>query len=276
MGEAATADSGRTRGRAAPAAGARTAVDAEPGSSSPHALVLRGVTAGYRRGRPILRDLDLAVPRGECWAVLGPSGSGKTTLIRVILGVLRPERGTVRLQPGEPNGTGRAGGIGYIPQNLGLVRHRSVRENVLLGCLDRLGSWRALTGRFPEAEAEAADEALRRVGLGGRGGERIERLSGGERRRVAVARALLQRPRLLLADEFLAEVDRVAAAEIVALLRQLRRDTGMTLLFVDHDVENACRIADRVVVLAGGRKVRELSAGEVDPSRVGELFRAGA
>lgn len=233
------------------------------------ALALRGVTAGYRRGRPILRDLDLTVPRGESWAVLGPSGSGKTTLIRVILGLLKPDGGTVRCHVDDCDGDG----IGYIPQNLGLVRNRTVRENVLLGSLRRLGFCRTLTGSFPEEERRAAEEALGRVGLGGRGEERVERLSGGERRRVAVARALLQRPSLLLADEFLAEVDRVAAGEIVGLLRTLRRETGMTLLFVDHDVENACRIADRVVVLSGGRKVRELAAAEVDSSRVAELFR---
>lgn len=268
------------------AEGARSGVLA--GAPSLPALVLEGVTAGYRRGGPILRGLDLSVPSGECWAILGPSGAGKTTLIRVILGVLKPDRGVVRHHPGNglgrlrgPDGDGRAAGtdlpgneIGYIPQNLGLVRNRSVLDNVLLGALSRLGFCRALLGHFPDREVADAEAALHQVGLGGRGRERIERLSGGERRRVAVARSLLQRPTLLLADEFLAEVDRLAAAEIVALLRRLRRETGMTLLFVDHDVENACRIADRVVVLSGGRKVRELAAADVDPTRIEELFRS--
>lgn len=245
-----------------------------PGASSAgDALVLRDISAGYGRGREILEGLSLTVPRGACWAVVGPSGAGKTTLLRVILGSLTPRRGTVR-RPALENGAGaREGAVGYIPQNLGLVRNRTARQNVLLGALRRLPWWRTLAGRFPPGEVRDADEALARVGLEDRGDERVGELSGGERRRVAIARALLQRPSILLADEFLAEVDRVTSREIVALLRRLQERTGMTLLFVDHDVENACGIAERIVVLAGGRKVREMEASRVDPARLDALFR---
>lgn len=248
-----------------------------PGGPEPpgDALVLRDVDACYGHGQ-ILEDFDLRVPCGACWAVVGPSGAGKTTLLRVILGTLVPCHGTVMRPALETESGSRRGSVGYIPQNLGLVRNRTALQNVLLGALNRLPWWRTLTGRFPTREARQAEEALCWVGLRGRGGERIERLSGGERRRVAVARALLQRPDVLLADEFLAEVDRVTSREIIDLLERLRESTGMTLLFVDHDIENACRIADRVVVLSGGSKIRELEASRVDPSRVRELFRMPA
>lgn len=209
---------------------------------------------------------------------MGPSGGGKTTLLRVIAGLLPATRGTVRrpvLEGGEGGPRAPEHRVGYIPQFLGLVRNRTAVENVLLGALGRLGPWRSLAGRFPPGERAAAWEALRRVGMGERGDERVETLSGGERRRVAIARALLQRPRLLLADEFLAEVDRVTAQGIARLLQDLRRDTGMTVIFVDHDLDAACRIADRVLVLARGRVVDELDAATATASRLGDLFRAG-
>lgn len=245
----------------------------EPGCCDAPALILREIVAGYGSDGAVLKGIDLTVPEGACWGILGPSGGGKTTLLRVVLGVLRPDSGSVErpLAVGL-NGGGR-GAIGYIPQNLGLVRNLTVRANVLLGALSRVAWWRSITGRFPRAEAERAEEALASVGLAGRGDDRIETLSGGERRRVAIARALLQRPRLLLADEFLAELDALTAQEVMNLIQELRRTTGMTILFVDHNVEAACSMAERVVVLVHGRKVCELDPARVEPARIRDLFR---
>jgi phosphonate transport system ATP-binding protein len=249
------------------------AVRRAPGGGPKPALVLRDVTAGYTRSRPIVRNLDLCVPEGDCWAILGPSGCGKTTLLRIVLGLLEPESGEVERPcmavPGH-----RSGEIGYIPQNLGLVRHLTVRENVLLGALSRLPWWRSFAGRFPACELLEAEDALEAVGLGGRGGEYVHALSGGERRRVAIARAIVQRPRLLLADEFLAELDGHTAAEIMELLQRLRRTYGLTIIFVDHDVEKACSMADRVVVMVGGEKVGELDPAESSSGQIRALFRA--
>jgi phosphonate transport system ATP-binding protein len=238
------------------------------------ALVMHGVSAGYERRHAIVHDLDLEIPEGECWAILGPSGCGKTTLLRVVLGMLRPARGHIARPTLAGRRGARDGEIGYIPQNLGLVRHLSVRHNVLLGALSRMPWWRSLFGRFPAAELARADEALADVGLAGRGDERAHTLSGGERRRVAIARAIVQRPRLLLADEFLAELDANTAHEIIDLLQTLRRTHGFTIVFVDHDVETACRIADRVVVLCRGRKVAELDPAATSTDAIRELFRA--
>lgn len=238
----------------------------------PSALSVEGVTVGYEAAHPILKDLNLSIPQGSCWAIVGPSGSGKTTLLRTLLGLLPPVQGKVSRAGVDAASTGRAR-IGYIPQNLGLVRNVSVRQNVLLGALTRLPWWQAVLGRFPADERKAAEEALALVGLSGRGDERIETMSGGERRRVAIARALLQRPHLLLADEFLAELDKNTAQEIEALLQMLREKTGVTILFVDHDIEAACRIADRVVVLVEGRKVCELDACNADPQDILGMFR---
>jgi phosphonate transport system ATP-binding protein len=245
-----------------------------PNTAPPPALILEGVSAGYGRQPPILRDLDLTLPQGESWAILGPSGGGKTTLLRLVLGAIEPRSGRV-LRPCVPEEkrAGR-GAIGYIPQNLGLLRNLTVLENTLLGALSRLSWWRSPLGRFPAEEVARAEEALAAVGLADRCGARVDTLSGGQRRRVAIARALVQQPRLLLADEFLAELDRVTAREIIALLHKIRAETGMTVLFVDHDVETACRIADRVAVLVAGRKVCELEPGEETAALVCDLYRA--
>jgi phosphonate transport system ATP-binding protein len=233
------------------------------------ALVVDGLTAGYQRGRPVLHDVSFSVPQGAWWAVVGPSGCGKTTLLRTILGVLTPSSGRVTL----PAAAGARDALGYVPQQLGLVRNLTVRENVLLGGLARLGTWRSLLGRFTAEEVAAAEAALGEVGLGGRGDDRTTELSGGERRRVAIARAMIQRPKVLIADEFLAELDPITSAAIVGVLQRLRESTGMTILCVEHDLHAAASAADRVVVMAGGRKLREVSSEELEATDPGALFK---
>ncbi len=239
-------------------------------------VVVDNLTAGYGTAHPVLRDVSLRVPCGECWAVVGPSGGGKTTLLRSLLGLVRPTCGTVCVTTGDTLSAAGRGSIGYIPQQLGLVRSMTARQNTLLGSLGRLPRWRSALGLFPAIEIERADEALDAVGLGGRGGERVTAMSGGERRRVAIARALVQRPRLLLADEILAEVDRVTARGILALLERIRAETGMTIVCVEHDLDAACQLAQRVVVMAGGRKVREAAPDELRGRDASDIFRAVA
>ncbi len=234
------------------------------------AVRMSGVYAGYN-GSTILSGVDLEIKHGECVAVVGPSGSGKTTLLRVIAGLLPPLAGEIHCVA---NSAASRSAVGYIPQHVGLVKNRTALQNVLLGALGRLSGWRSLLGSFPTSERKAADEALTRVGLAGRGADRIETLSGGEKRRVAIARALVQRPELLLADEFLADVDKVTAKEIFALLEKLRRSTGMTTIIVDHDVDAARRVADRVIVIVDGQKVREVSPSDVSVAGLADLFRA--
>jgi len=236
---------------------------------------MRGVTAAYGSQAPVLTDLDLSVPHDACFAVVGPSGCGKTTLLRLILGQLAPTTGSVECASARGTAMSR-GCVGYIPQALGLVRNLSVRQNVLLGTLGRLPWWRTISGTFPAADLAEADEVLDAVGLGGRGEARVDQISGGQRRRVAIARALMQRPCLLLADEFLAELDPATADDIVNLLHDIRRTRPMTIVFVDHDIETACRVADRVIALAGGRKAAELDPCEATAARLREVFAAGA
>ena len=237
------------------------------------AIALSGVCAGYN-GSAIISGIDLEVQRGEYVAVVGPSGSGKTTLLRVMAGLLTPTTGTI--QRATTNGSGSRYRIAYIPQHLGLVRNCTALQNVLIGALPRLTPLRSLLGAFPKSERIAAQQALTLVGLDGRGSDRVETMSGGERRRVAIARALLQKPDLLLADEFLAEVDKVTARDILSLLRELRSSQLMTTIVVDHDLDAAREVADRIVVIVDGVKVTEVKPSEVSAASLAQLFRPAA
>ncbi len=250
-----------------------TVLQLRPVSRPTTAVEISHLSAGYTAHQQILRDVSLEVPLGSCCAIVGPSGGGKTTLLRAIAGLVTPSGGTLRLPMLEGLNGQRRSAIGYIPQQLGLVRTMSVRQNVLLGVVGRLPWTRSLMGLFSRAEVTSANEALASVGLSGRGDEPVMRLSGGERRRVAIARALVQGPRLLLADEFLAEVDRVTAESIIELLGEVRRETGMTVICVEHNLEAACALADRIVVLANGRTVRELDSATAGCTQAEDLFR---
>jgi phosphonate transport system permease protein len=186
--------------------------------------------------------VDLAVERGRHLAVLGPSGSGKSTLLKCLSGAVAPAKGEVT----------RQGRIAVIHQDLRLVRESTALRNVLHGCLGRQPA-RATLFSFPKEEQELAERWLRRVGLEHRSRARVSQLSGGEAQRVAVARALMQRPEIILADEPVSSLDAATAREVMGLLTGLCREEGITLVSVLHDAALARSSADRVVRLEAGR-----------------------
>lgn len=187
---------------------------------------------------------DFHVKPGEVLAITGPSGIGKTSLLKTIAGLLKPISGTVHvcgaIIPQRP----ARGSIGYIPQKLGLVRHSSVWANVMLG--SRAGNPRS-TSR------EHAMNAIEAMGLGEKKNEPIKRLSGGQQRRVATARTLAQRPRLILADEFLSELDEETSERVVNSVLNYVRSNEAAMILVEHDVSRAREISDRLLVIDDGR-----------------------
>ncbi len=197
-----------------------------------------------------LAGVDLAVPVGSHVAIVGPSGSGKSSLMALLAGRLQPTGGRVEL----------SGRIARIHQDLRLVPRASALANVLHGCLGRVGLRGTL--RFPPAERQRAEALLRRVGLGHRLHAPVRTLSGGEAQRVAIARALMHDPDILLADEPVASLDPANAAAIMALLDELRRERGLTLLTVLHDLDLAQAHADRIVRLQSGHLVSTAPASE--------------
>lgn len=199
-------------------------------------LQLDGVDIGFAADAPLLVDVNLEVHPGEIIGILGRSGIGKTTLLRTIAGAVPPLRGEI--ESGAP--------LGYIPQRLGLVRHQSVGYNVLMGGLAEAPFWRAALS-LPDAELRAATrDAVARVGLSEKMLEPISRLSGGQQRRVAIARSIVQQPALLLADECLGELDNETALEIIDLLRGVAKDAGIAIIIIDHNPMRCATFCDRV------------------------------
>jgi len=225
-------------------------------------LEIRGLVKRYRDGaRPALDGIDLDVPAGQVLALIGPSGAGKSTLIRCVNRLVEPTAGAVRLD-GEDlvRLRGRAlrrarRRIGMIFQEFALVERLTVMENVLSGRLGYVGTWRALLRRFPAADVDDAFALLADLELTGLENRRADALSGGQRQRVGIARALMQRPRLLLVDEPTASLDPRTARRILRLIVDAAGRRGIAAVLNIHDVPLARRFVARMVGLREGRIV---------------------
>ncbi|MBB5695750.1 ABC transporter ATP-binding protein [Muricoccus pecuniae] len=207
-------------------------------------LDIAGAEKGFGATR-VLGGVDLAVARGEFVSLLGPSGCGKTTLLRIVAGLLRPDRGHVRLD-GEDitRRPPHKRDVGVVFQSYALFPHLNVAENVAFG-LRAQGTGKA-------ESAAAVDRFLTLVQLGHLADRPVSALSGGQQQRVAVARALAVRPKLLLLDEPFSALDRKLREGMQIELRRLLRELGTTAIFVTHDQEEALTMSDRIAVMHGG------------------------
>jgi ABC-2 type transport system ATP-binding protein len=206
------------------------------------AVTVRGLGKSYG-GRAVLDGLDLEVRRGECFALLGPNGAGKTTTIEILEGVRHRDAGDVLVLGEDPATAGRAwrARIGVVSQGEGAGQALSVRE-----ALDHFAAY--------TSTQRPTDELLAAVGLEEQAGTRVGRLSGGQRRRLAVALGVQGRPELVFLDEPTTGMDPVARRQFWQLVRDLRAG-GTTVLLTTHYLDEAAELADRVGVLAGGRLV---------------------
>jgi len=221
-------------------------------------LKVENLSSGYGLV-PVLKDVNLAVPAGTITAVLGANGAGKTTLLRTLTGLVKPTGGRVVYEGSDLRGFKVEQlvrrGIAHVPEGRGVVEELTVDENLRLGGLWR--SDRADARKATDEVYELFDPlARRRSHLG-------HQLSGGERQMLAVGRALIARPRMLLLDEPSLGLAPKAAAQIMALLRRLRDSTGLTVLLVEQNVRSALSIADQGVVMSLGRVVMSTSAAEL-------------
>lgn len=193
-----------------------------------------------------LDRLDLEIAAGELFFLLGPSGCGKTTLLRAIAGFHLPDEGQIRFDGEEVTGLPpHKRDTGMMFQSYALWPHLNVYRNVAFGLEER---------RVPKAELKARVEAaLAMVHLEGLGERRIHQLSGGQQQRVALARALVVRPRCLLLDEPLSNLDAKLRVEMRSEIRRLCKEHGLTTLYVTHDQKEALAMADRIAVLQAGR-----------------------
>lgn len=228
-----------------------------PGHPKETFIEARGLTREYHVGPATVRaldDINLDVKRGECLAVLGVSGSGKSTLLHLLGGLDTPTSGGVVVDGRDlstftsyERTVYRRTVVGLVFQSYYLVGSMTAEENIAL----------ALTfqGTFGDERRRRAAEAIRRVGLEHRARHRPGQLSGGEQQRLALARAIVHSPPLLLADEPTGNLDLATAEEVMALIGRIHRDLRTTVVMVTHDQEMASRIADRIVHLRDGRLV---------------------
>jgi phosphonate transport system ATP-binding protein len=241
-------------------------------------LRIQRLNKRYPNGTHALRDLDLEVADGEFLVIIGLSGSGKSTLLRCINRLVEPTSGRIELDGRDIAAATPAemrrirGQIGMVFQHFNLVRRASVLTNVLAGALGRTPPWQSAFYRFAPAEMERAFVNLDRVGLRDKAGQRADTLSGGQQQRVGIARALMQEPRLMLADEPVASLDPATSHSVLRYLEQVNREEGITVLCNLHFLSLARRYASRVVALKAGQIVFDGEPAAISPDWFREIY----
>ncbi|HEY1609709.1 MAG TPA: phosphonate ABC transporter ATP-binding protein [Paraburkholderia sp.] len=245
-------------------------------------LAVRNLVMRYPNGHTALDGVSLQVGAGEMVVILGSNGCGKSTLMKCVVGLNQPSSGSVEVAGrdlarlrGKPLRVARMP-IALISQHANLVKRRSVLANVCTGALGRHRSLSTLLGGIPKREIEPARGFLDEVGLLHLAKQRAGTLSGGQAQRVAVARALAQRPQVVLADEPVASLDPEAADDVMRLLRRLATDDGLAVVVVLHQPELATRYADRLIGMRLGRVEFDERASSVRMPQISNLYVAQA
>ncbi len=241
-------------------------------------LEIRNLTKVYEGGTVALENVSFTVEDGEFLVIIGLSGSGKSTLLRCINRLIEPTEGRIiwdgvdvtELSGEELRHVRRR--IGMIFQQFNLVRRSSVLTNVLSGRLGYVNPWRSAVGQFPKKDVEKALSSLKRVGILEQAYKRADELSGGQQQRVGIARALMQDPALILADEPVASLDPATSHSILRYVEALNREDGVTVLCSLHFLSLARAYASRIIALKGGGIVFTGLPTEIDDKRFREIY----
>ena len=221
-------------------------------------LRVRGLTVGYG-AEPVVEGLDLEVRTGRFVTLLGPSGSGKTSVLRCVTGLLKPQSGAIELEVAPTE-------VGFLFQDDALLPWRTARQNVALGLRIR--------GAARESAEETAERWLALLGLEGLGARYPRQLSGGQRKRVAIAQVLALEPKLLLMDEPFASLDAIVRTRVTQELLRWVEKSGLTVLLVTHDLEEAISVSDTVYVLSQGPRAAIRARHEVPIPRPRDLMES--
>ncbi|MDA0263898.1 MAG: ATP-binding cassette domain-containing protein [Chloroflexi bacterium] len=247
----------------------------EPPLAAPPIVDGIGIAKSFG-GLTALAPLDITIAPGERVALAGPSGSGKTTLLYILAGLLAPDNGELfldskrigKMRPGKE----LAQTVGLVQQQFDLVPHLPVVQNVLAGRLGHWGLLRSLASLFSARERPAVLEALSRLGIADKIDERTSQLSGGEQQRVAIARLMLQSPRIILADEPVSSLDPARAEEILRILTELADGSGQTIIASLHAPDLIRRYFSRVIGLRNGKLRFDIPAPELTPKMLDALY----
>ncbi|MBO7745877.1 phosphonate ABC transporter ATP-binding protein [Paenibacillus sp. MWE-103] len=243
-------------------------------------LEIHGLSKVYADGTAALKDVSFSVRRGEFVAVIGPSGAGKSTLLRCINRLVKPSGGEIRFQ--EIDAAGASGRqvrqlrrqTGMIFQHYNLIQRVSVLRNVLHGRLGYMNAFSGSLGLFSRKDVEEAKRILHRLGLSQQMYKRADELSGGQQQRVGIARALSQKPELILADEPIASLDPVTSRAIMEHLSDICRADGITCIVNLHQVAMARDYATRIIGIHKGEVVFDGPPGELSEDVIHRIYGA--
>jgi len=241
-------------------------------------LKIQNLTKVYDGGVQALTDVSFEVPKGQFLAVIGLSGSGKSTLLRCINRLIEPTSGRIFWNENEITGASDVEvrqirrKIGMVFQHFNLVHRSSVITNVLAGRLGYVNPAWSLVNRFPKDDYGLAMLHLDRVGIADKAHHRADELSGGQQQRVGIARALMQDPEMILADEPVASLDPVLAHSIMQHLEKINKEDGVTVLCSLHFLDLVHRYADRVVALNKGKLMFDGLPKDIDDAKFKEIY----
>ena len=239
-------------------------------------LEINNLKKTFDNGTEALNGVNLKVKKGEFLSILGPSGSGKTTLLRSINGLESIDNGKIFFESEKINKDNLPEiqkKTGMIFQEFNLVNNLSAINNVLTGLLNSSSKFLSMFYLFTKEQKLEALKALETVGLLNKAYERVDELSGGQRQRIGIARAIIKRPKLLLADEPVASLDPKAANLIMSLLKKINKEFEITVICNLHQVELASKYSDRIVGLLEGEIMFDKTASNINKTAISEIYK---
>ena len=239
-------------------------------------LEINNLKKTFEGGAEALRGVNLNVKKGEFLTILGPSGSGKTTLLRSINGLEKIEKGKILFEKEEINNFSLPEvqkKTGMIFQDFNLVNNLSAINNVLTGLLNSSSKFFSMFYLFTKEQKLKALQALETVGLLHKSYNRVDELSGGQRQRVGIARAIIKRPILLLADEPVASLDPKAADLIMSLLKKINKEYKITVVCNLHQVDLAMKYSDRIIGLLEGQIMFDQIASNIEKKSINQIYK---